>query len=49
MTVTTFEPSRDVALMGAVFSVLVPISGERLTASSAAKIVYGFLIQLVRM
>ncbi len=49
MAATTFEPSPDVAFVGAVFSVLVPVSVEGLAASGAAEIVHGFLVQLVRV
>lgn len=49
MAATTFEPSRDVAIVGAVFPVLVPISGEGLTTTGASEIVYGFLIQKLRV
>ena len=49
MTATAFEPSRDVALVGAVFPVFVAVGRERLTTSRASEIVHGFLVQLIRV
>ena len=49
MAATAFEPSRDVALVGAVFPVPVAVGRERLTTSGASEIVHGFLVQLIRV
>ena len=49
MAATAFEPSRDVALVRAVFPVPVAVRRERLTTFRASEIVHGFLVQLIRV
>lgn len=49
MASTAFESSRNVTLVGAVFSVAVSVGGERLTASGAAEIIHSFFLYLLRV
>lgn len=49
MASTAFEPSRNVTLVGAVFSMPVSVGGERLTASDAAEVIHGSFLYLLRV
>lgn len=49
MAITTVEAVHDVAVVGAVFSVAVPIGRERFTTVSAGKGIKGFAVDLVHM
>ena len=49
MAITTFEAVHDVAVVGAVFSVAVPVGRERFPTAGAGKRIKGFAVDLVQM
>ena len=49
MAITTFEAVHDIAVMGAVFSVVVPVGCERFPTAGAGKGIKGFAVDLVQM
>ena len=49
MAITTFEAVCDIAVMGAVFSVVISIGREWLSAAGAGEGIKGFTIDFVQM
>lgn len=49
MAITTFEAVHDVAVVGAVFSVVISVGREWLPAAGAGEGIKGFAVDLVQM
>ena len=49
MAITTFEAVHDVAVVGAVFPVAIPVGRERFPTAGAGEGIKGFAVDLVQM